>query len=112
MSTHISDDSNVLQGINSNSWKYQETIEPHWRFVVVGENDVRKIKKYPGITVRHGADFAKTVEAPVISDFDVLIQQTRAQTKNAAWYGLIISGAPQQDTGQNPYIFQEDFASQ
>jgi AbrB family looped-hinge helix DNA binding protein len=38
------------------------------QFVVVGENDVIMLK---------------TIEAPVISDFDKLIQQARAQAKSA-----------------------------
>lgn len=48
------------------------------QFVVVGEN---------------GVVMLKTIEAPVISDFDDLIQQARAQAKNAGLKQSDISDA-------------------
>ena len=48
------------------------------QFVVVGENDVVMLK---------------VIEAPVISDFDDLIQQARVQAKSAGLKQPDISGA-------------------
>jgi AbrB family looped-hinge helix DNA binding protein len=54
------------------------------QFVVVGENDVVMLK---------------TIEAPVIGDFDDLIQQARAQAKSAGLKQSDISEAIKKDRG-------------